>query len=326
MSITRAELTDSAVKAFDPATLIPDAAASWERMAELGWFMMTVPEERGGLGLSSEAANVVHHTLGRALVPGAAIAQMIVIDVLSGLPESDVANDLLERAMAGEVFAAPLSGVIDGPELTAVPDADSAAFVLTRMEGQILLIPAADFTATHKPTWDETRRLFDVAVTSTANAVVLASAEDGHDAVMHGAARMLLALSADSLGGAEGVLALTLDYLKTRRQFDRPIAMFQALKHRVANLRAALSMADALLWASTDAADDMLAMGALKAHCTRVYKDVAEDCIQLHGGIGLTQEYPAHLFLKRALLNAALGRGNDAWLEAAGRAKLAQLV
>jgi hypothetical protein len=206
-------------------------------------------------------------------------ADQFVIDVLSRLPEDDATTDLLERAMAGEVFTAPLSGAIDGPALTAVPDADQASYALTRMEGQILLIPAADCTITHKPTWDETRRLFDVEVASTANAIVLANADEDHDAVLHAASRMLLALAADSLGGAEGVLALTLDYMKTRRQFDRPIAMFQSLKHRAANMRAALSMADALLWSSTSAADDMAQMGALRAHCTRVAKDVVEDCI-----------------------------------------------
>jgi alkylation response protein AidB-like acyl-CoA dehydrogenase len=325
MSITRAELIASAAKAFDPAILAHDSKESWDRMTDLGWFMMAVPEDRGGLGLSAEASAVVHHAVGRALVPGAAVAQMFVIDVLSLLPQSDTTDALLERAMAGEGFTAPLSGDIDGPDLAAVPDADTSAFLLTRMEGQILLIPTNDCAVTYRPTWDETRRLSDVQITSTANAIVLAGAQDGHNAVTHAASRMLLSLAADSLGGAEGVLALTLDYLKTRRQFDRPIAMFQSLKHRAANLRAALSMADALLWASTDAADDMIAMGALKAYCTRVFKDVAEDCIQLHGGIGLTQEYPAHVFLKRAFLNAALGRDNDAWLEAAGRAKLAEL-
>ena len=74
-------------------------------------------------------------------------------------------------------------------------------------------------------------------------------------------------------------------------------------------------------WARADSAD-ALELGALKAHCCAVYRTVAEEAVQLHGGIGLTSEYPCHVFLKRALLNCALGGDADYWQERAGRACL----
>ena len=98
---------------------------------------------------------------------------------------------------------------------------------------------------------------------------------------------------------------MTIDYLKTRRQFDRPLAMFQALKHRVADLKVEHRRGrGAALGARRVRRSTLAEMGALKALATRVYAEIAEEAIQLHGGIGLTQEHPCHLFLKRAFLNA----------------------
>ena len=133
-----------------------------------------------------------------------------------------------------------------------------------------------------------------------------------------------LALAADSLGGADAALRMTIDYLETRRQFDRPLALFQALKHRVADMKTALVAAEALFWGRADDSNaDATRMGAMKAHAANVYRLIAEEAIQLHGGIGLTMEHPCHLFLKRATLNAALGGDAEHWEEAAGRRLLA---
>jgi alkylation response protein AidB-like acyl-CoA dehydrogenase len=138
--------------------------------------------------------------------------------------------------------------------------------------------------------------------------------------------QLLLALAADSLGGAAALLALTIDYLRTRRQFDRPLALFQALKHRVADLKIALESADALFWARATSAATRVELGAMKALATTTYITIAEEAIQLHGGIGLTSEYYCHLFLKRALLNAALGGDADIHDERTGRNLLESLT
>jgi alkylation response protein AidB-like acyl-CoA dehydrogenase len=135
-----------------------------------------------------------------------------------------------------------------------------------------------------------------------------------------------IALAADALGGANALLDMTIEYLKLRKQFDRPLAMFQALKHRVADCKIKLAAAEALLWAR--AGQDGLGLveaGGLRALATQAYADIAEEAVQLHGGIGLTQEYPCHLYLKRAFLNRELAGSVDDWNGVVGRAALERL-
>jgi alkylation response protein AidB-like acyl-CoA dehydrogenase len=303
----RQEIQDSARQAFGSGGLVPDAAASWATLTEMGWFMMTVPEAQGGLGLGGAALAAIHFELGRALVPGPAMAQMLVIEALAATGQ----DELLGRAMAGERFATDLIHALD---------ADRASQLLSVDYERVALFDIGDVE--HCPSWDETRRL--CRLYTVGNGWTLAEGREA--AALEGrlSARLCLMLAADSLGGADAVLTMTIDYLKTRRQFDRPIAMFQALKHRVADLKIALAGAEALLWSR--AGDDSVTLtelGALKAHACRTYRLIAEEAIQLHGGIGLTEEYPCHLFLKRAMLNCALGGDGDAWDEQVGRALLA---
>lgn len=324
MILSRAELAAAAEQAFDPQALAPDGEASWQVIAEMGWLAMCVPEDRGGLGQGSEARAVIHHALGRALVAGPAIAQMMAIDALALPAPSQDSAGLLESAMGGEIMTASLAGEMRGEWLEAVADADRASHVVVMASERIALVPMPDCEIRPREAWDETRRLFDVR--PRAPGLTLAEGQAARDIWQTVRTRMLLALGADALGGAEAALAMTIEYLGTRRQFDRPLAMFQALKHRCADMRVAISLADALLW--QEAASPTLSQaraGALKAQACRVYKQVAEEAIQLHGGIGLTLEHPCHLFLKRAFLNCALGGDADHWEEQAGRALLERL-
>jgi alkylation response protein AidB-like acyl-CoA dehydrogenase len=323
MTMTRAELQDSARQAFGEGGLAADADASWSLVAEMGWLMMAVPEEQGGLGLGREATGVIHTELGRALVRGPAIAQMLVIEAFiaaDGLTERD---DLLARAMGGEVMTASLAGAGSAGLLRCVPDADRASHILVVEPGRITLLPTAYVDATPHDTWDKTRRLFDVRPSETPNRLVLAEGDAAIALAERLEAQLLFALAGDSLGGADAILELTIDYLKLRHQFSRPLALFQALKHRVANMKAWLSASEALFWSrATDSAAALPELGALKAHATSVYRIIAEDAVQLHGGIGLTMEHHCHLFLKRAMLNCALGGDNDHREEQAGRQAL----
>jgi alkylation response protein AidB-like acyl-CoA dehydrogenase len=303
VSLDRDELQDSARKAFGEDGLVPDAAQSWARLVEMGWFMMTVPEDLGGLGMGPEAVGVIHTELGRALVPGSAIAQMVAIEALAGH------GDWLERAMAGEPVTVSLCHALD---------ADRAGYSVQVAPGRVTLEPIA--TATQRDTWDQTRRLFDI--TTSGDGIVLAEGAEADALADRLRAVLLIALAADSLGAADAILAMTIEYLKVRRQFDRPLALFQALKHRVADLKVALTAAEALFWSCCTPAARLVDLGALKAHATSAALRVAEEAIQLHGGIGLTAEHPCHLFLKRILLNRALGDDSDYWEEAAGRALL----
>lgn len=314
MSLTRSELEEAARKAFEGSL----AEDRWETIAEMGLLMAAVPEALGGLGLGGEAVGAIHVELGRALVPGPAIAQMMAIEALAA---SEVGGDLIERAMGGEVMTASLA---TDESLNCVPDADRASHILVVTPGRVALVPLDGATIVARETWDRTRRLFDVTLSE--NGIVLAEGDAADVLASRIEARMLLALAGDSLGGADAILGLTIDYLKTRRQFDRPLALFQALKHRVADMKTQLAAADALFRARAAESATLTEMGALKAHATTVYRAIAEEAVQLHGGIGLTMEHHCHLFLKRATLNAALGGDADRREAAAGKEALARAV
>src|SRR5262249_19601818 len=124
-----------------------------------------------------------------------------------------------------------------------------------------------------------------------------------------------LAIAADSLGGAARISHQTVEYQKVRVQFDRPVASFQALKHRAVNLLTAITTQEFLLSQAVDAAAedapdaDMWAALA-KAGATEAFAFVSGDCIQLHGGVGHTWEFDPHIFAKRARLNEALAANN----------------
>ena len=328
MSLTRAELQDAARKAFGETGLAPDAEQSWGLITDMGWLMMSVPEALGGLGLGGVAAGVIHNELGRVLAPGPAIAQILAVEALAAADTLAGRDDLIARAMGGEVMTASLAGAAGG-RLACVPDADRASHLLVIGDARVWLAPldAAGVKITPRETWDRTRRLFDVTLNAGGDALVLAEGSTATALAERLQARLLLALAGDSLGGAETILTLTIDYLKTRRQFDRPLALFQALKHRLADMKTALSAAEALFWARAEATSLSVAdMGGLKAHATSVYRNIAEEAVQLHGGIGLTMEHHCHLFLKRAMLNCALGGDADHWEEAAGKKALERAV
>ena len=316
MTMDRAELSDAVRGAFSDLELAPTADTSWPLIADMGLLMTGVSETQGGLGLAPDAVAAIHVELGRALVPGPGIAQFAVIGALAAGGQ----DELLGAAMAGTVVTTALLPDAGDGIARGVPDADRASHLLTIASDRMALVPLAGTTIVMRQTWDRTRRLFDV--TPVADGVLLAEGVAAARLEAQLTAGIHLALAADSIGGADAALAMTVEYLKTRRQFDRPLAMFQALKHRCADLKTHLSAAEALLW-SVAADATPASAAALKSHSCAAYLEVAEEAIQLHGGIGLTMEHPCHLFLKRAMLNAVLGGDGDALDEAAGRTVLA---
>src|SRR5206468_2436749 len=133
-------------------------------------------------------------------------------------------------------------------------------------------------------------------------------------------------LAGEQVGVAQWCLDTTVEHLKTRYQFGRPVGSFQGLKHRLADLWVALTQARAVAryaagcLASGDP-DAPVAAALAQAHCGPVAVRAAEECVQMHGGIGFTWEHPAHLYLKRAKADAiALGTAER------HRAALAALV
>lgn len=330
------ELHDLARQVVTDAGIAADEDATWTLIAELGWLMVATPEDLGGLGMGLSGACALHRELGRGLATVPFLPAMLAIDAISQGELAD-RESWLERLTTGEAYvAASLSessftfsqnaggGCRLSGSASAVFSADRASHVLAcATDGSAIALvdlqqPGVDVVS--RPTWDETRRLFDIQVADVQldPGVVIARGDRAEGIARRLAVLRDFALSADAVGGAGALLEATVEYLQTRRQFGRPLALFQALKHRCADLKALTEAADALLVDSLDrvgeltcdseslAGAEMMGRAAKQLACT-AYMTVAEEALQLHGGIGMTAEHECHLFLKRAMLNEHLG-------------------
>jgi alkylation response protein AidB-like acyl-CoA dehydrogenase len=305
-----------------------DTAAAtrlWATAVELGWLAICAPEASGGLGLSAAAACAVLREVGRALAPAPLLSGLLAVEALTTAAPTAAAAAWLEQLIAGAARAA-VGDIADEPQARLLARGsdftlEGEARLWEAGDADLLLIPALDpagawrlvvveratpgLTVEPRPTVDGTRAS---ALARLQGLDVLAAQVLTFEspAPQRGLLRFAaLGAAADALGGAEAILERTIDYLKIREQFGRPIGSFQALKHRVADHKAGVLGAQALLGEA--AADtDLQSALEVKALATQVYLTVARDCIQLHGGIGFTWEHPAHLFLKRALVNSMM--------------------
>ena len=337
MTIELEELRDAAQKAF--AIDKPVARdESWARIVELGWLMLDLPEDLGGLGLPRSAAATILFEQGRVLATAPLIPALLGLQAIAASTTLADRDGWIARICAGEYVPLHLlpgavtmraDGLLDG-RITGVFEADMARHILAGIAGRYALIrlEAPEVEVIERPLWDRSRRLFDVVLTGHKIEPALVVAEGPTAAALHDriSPAAQLALAADSLGGAAALLELTIDYLKIRRQFDRPLALFQALKPRAADLKVALAAAEALLWSRAAGNTTPLEMGAMKALATTTARRIAEEAIQLHGGIGLTEEHPCHRFMKRAFLNCALCGDADHWNGARGKELLETLT
>ncbi len=332
------ELRDSAQKAFPADRLKPPRDEAWQLAAELGWLMIALPEEQGGLGLPREAAVTVHFELGKVVSTAPLMPALLGLEGIAAAEGLADREGWVERICGGEyVPLNMLPGRVDdsGGALTGTLsgffEADMAGHVLAGIPGRYVLIPtqAQGVKLVERELWDESRRLFDLELSGFKPDPALVVAEGEAAKVLHDRISPIaqLAIAADSLGGANACLDMTVEYLKTRRQFDRPIAMFQALKHRCADLKTRICAAEALLWQrAADESASIADLGVTKALANECYLSTVEEAIQLHGGIGLTDEHSCHLFMKRAMLNQQLSGSADHWREAAGRQALAEFA
>ena len=214
--------------------------------------------------------------------------------------------------------------------VTGVADALPAGVLLVPADGVphglYLVDMAAEGVAKAPVTsLDMTRQLCDLSF-DDAPATLIASGQAAARALDAALAAGAGILAAEQVGLAQRCLDMTIAYVSERRQFARPVGSFQGLKHRLADLwvavtqaRAASRYAAACL--ATGSADAKVAVALAKAYCSEVAVNAAQECVQMHGGIGFTWEHTAHLYLKRAKADSiAFGTAD------AHRAALASLV
>jgi alkylation response protein AidB-like acyl-CoA dehydrogenase len=319
----------------DPAGFDPDY---WRRGAELGWTSLLVSEEHGGGTISDSGladAGLVAYEFGRHAAPG---PLSVVNVVAAALSTNDAAPEVLADLLSGEGIAtwcAPPFGstrweptvavaregsdlVLRG-EARIVESAGQAAHFLVTCsdEGGVtqVLVPATTPGVSTAPmqTVDLTRRFglvrFDGA-TVPASAVV-GTAGEARDQVHLQFEQLIVLLNAESVGAMQAAFDITVEWAFDRYSFGRPLASYQALKHR---------FADMFMWlqsshATSDSACAAVAAGdpdaaelvsAAKAYIGQYGAELVQDCTQMHGGIGVTFEHDLHLFLRRVTVNRAL--------------------
>lgn len=303
----------------------------WHTLAgELGLAGLLVPEKSGGQGASAREAAVVLEELGAAVAPVPFLGSAVLATsaLLACDPHDPRAAALLARLASGAATAALAVPLTTAPgaafpggvradadatltgRVTSVADACAADVLLVPAQGPDgpglyeVAADAQELRITVATSLDLTRPVADVELTGAA-ACRLAGPERAAAAVE----RALLAgaglLASEQLGVAQWCLDRTVAYLTERRQFGRVVGSFQALKHRLADLwlevvsarAAARAAADAL---AADGPEAPVAVAVAQAYCAQAAVHAAEECVQLHGGIGMTWEHPAHLYLKRA--------------------------
>ena len=313
----------------------PTDTALWHTMAaELGCAGLLVPESHGGAGASYREAAVVAEETGRSVAPvpylGSAVVATVALlgtgdELLSGLAAGRTTAALaveFARVPPGSGTAQPYGVRVGSPrpadEAGTTRLTGSVAGVADALAADVLLVPAdgvpfglyavdaraPGVSLAPVVSLDATRPLADLTLDGVPARPVLMG-ESASRAVAAALTAGAAMLASEQLGVAERCLEMTVAYVKERRQFARPVGSFQVLKHRLADVwvaitqaRAAARYAAACL--SEGDPDTQVAVALAKAACGDTAVHAAQECVQLHGGIGFTWEHPPHLLLKRA--------------------------
>ena len=328
--------------------------AFWRQLADLGWLGLAVPEAHGGSGLGLMDLAIVAEEAGAVVMPGPFHSTVCLALPLVARARASNERDRTLAGIAGGTTKATVAWVeddgvwrLDGFSTRAttgsegyvicgkklfVPDARSADCLLvaaSTADGTAVFSVAPDGPGVRIEAMcgiDQTRKLdavyFDDAVVPAGakwigEDVAVEALRGGKDV-----AQTLLA--AEMCGAAAAALELSVEYTKIREQFGRPIATFQALQHKMADMKVAVENARSLAyyaaWAlDHDAGDAGLAAAMAKAYASDACVKTVADAIQVHGGVGFTWEHDLHLYLKR-VKSAELTYGDaSAQREAAAR-------
>ncbi len=290
----------------------------FKQLGELGYPSLLLSEEQGGLGAIAFAA--VLHEMGRVALPGPFLDLALAIHVLAASP-SDAAKKCLARASAGEALVvlarneslttgdagAPTatfaSGSVRGVKRFVPFGLQADALVVETTAGLVLVAkPVAGWNAKAMPTIDHAQRFAEV--TLDAPGTLLCEGSAACQAIGELERFGSLGASAQLLGLMERALELTMAYTLERQAFGAPIAGFQALQHRAADMLLQVESARASTYRAAFAAERQPEQAAYliavaKAWAGPAARLVCGEAIQMHGGVGFTWEYDPHVFLKR---------------------------
>jgi alkylation response protein AidB-like acyl-CoA dehydrogenase len=310
--------------------------AAWKELAELGLLGLYVSEANGGMGFGPVDAMVVMEELGRGLVmePFAAVS-LVATSLLNaghapsaalwlgGIADGTERVVLAHQERAArhrlghvETWAVNTGGTwqLTGSKTVVPAGAAAGAFIVpAHIEGASVGEPAGialflvsagqdGVTVRGYPTQDGSAAA-DLTL-ARADAIELLPAGPAFAALEHAIDIGIAALCAEAVGAMEKLVAVTVDYMNTRKQFGVAIGSFQALRHRIADVKMQLELARSMSYYATlklaePAAVRRRALAQAKLQLGASMRFVGQQCIQLHGGIGVTDEYVASHYFKR---------------------------
>lgn len=318
----------------------------WAKCAELGWTGMLVPEQYGGSELDISAFAVVAEELGEQLVPEPLVsAAGFAARLITLSSNEELKKDLLPKLVSGDLIpavawqenarildpeptrtrarAAGETIILSGEKDHIRPGADCDGFVVSAAaDGGCALywVPAetSGMEVSRQLLADGTslcRLVLDTV--SIPASMTLAAPGDGVDQLRQAFDETLLLVCAELNGLTKAALEITIEYLRTRVQFDKPIGSFQVLQHRAVDLfiqqEIAVAVAEEALAAAADQSNERTRSAEAsraKARCSDAALLITREAIQLHGAIGFTDEHDIGMYLNRALvLSAWLGNG-----------------
>jgi alkylation response protein AidB-like acyl-CoA dehydrogenase len=306
----------------------------WKEIAQLGWVGLVLPERFGGAGLGWLHLAILMEEMGRRLVPGPFLGSL-----LAGIAIERGASDAqrerwLPAIASGETIASlalvepgggfepgttaasadPVEGgwVLRGRKTHGVGGADAGLVVAAFREpsGRVSLfaieLPAPGVTAEDEVSIDPTRPTARIAFDGVRVGAEARLAGDGAAALADTLVRGCAALAAEQVGGAESVLQLTRQYAIDRKQFERPIGFFQAVKHPIVDMMCGIELARSLTCGAAAALDAGTPGAEVHARMAKalagdVYAQAVRKGVQLHGGYGFTWDCDVHLYFRRAM-------------------------
>ncbi len=288
----------------------------WAELVELGWAGLLVPEDQGGLGLGLPEAVSFMELLGQHLCAVPMVSALMVgplapeLGVATGRRVSLAWQEGPRQLDCTLVHTRFREGRVYGEKALVLDGSRAEEFVVSAVDehGQLVLVAvsAADATVVPLQRTDH-RDASNVRMDGAAGRKLSAGASELQAAIDRGT----IALSAELLGITSAALDLTLDYLRTREQFGRPLGAFQALQHRAVDAFIATELArSAVLAAAFEPSPAHTCLA--KAQASTAAELVVEEGVQMHGGIGMTDEHDMGLYLKRAFVLSAT-HGSASW-------------
>lgn len=308
-------------------------------LVELGCASINISEEYGGMGLGALDLVPVLEEWGRSVMPGLYLeTNAFAVPILEKYGTEEQKNRYLPAIAEGShtfsiAWLEPdsschpskirMTAALEGEDIvlngmkTLIPDADLAdsyiLIVRTGNEGGkdgislVILDRTEQFAIRRQKNIDETRQLGEIKFENirAGREQLLGPLDQGWDVLEEGLLAINAALASVMVGGMEKVVEMAAEYAKIRVQFGQPIGRFQAIKHRIADMKVDLETARSLAyyanWALENQAEDRVqAIAGARLFAAEAFNRAAGQNVQIHGGIGFTEEIDCHLYVKRA--------------------------